>query len=197
MGGDLVGETGTATATSATSLTNSGAGFSTVGNGYAGHLVVAGTVYGVIISNTATVLTVDKWYAPASPGGAAGTTPGNVGYVILAGGQPAFWLALTANATAPALADTTLTAEIATAGGGLVRAVAVYGHTLGTNTYTLTKTFTANGSDALPVVVAKAGVFNSGPAVGGRMVFESALSNTVTMNASGDSVQVTETVTTS
>jgi hypothetical protein len=57
--------------------------------------------------------------------------------------------------------DTTLTGEIATAGGGLVRAQATYAHTAGTNTSTLTKTFTANASDALPVTVAKIGVFNA------------------------------------
>ena len=44
------------------------------------------------------------------------------------------YLALTANATAPAAGDTTLTAEIATASGGLIRATSTYDHTNGTST---------------------------------------------------------------
>src|ERR1044072_900520 len=71
------------------------------------------------------------------------------------------YIALTANATSPAAGDTTLTAEIATGGGGLIRAAATYAHTNGQATYTLTKTFTANGSDSLPVTVAKVGIFNA------------------------------------
>lgn len=109
--------------------------------------------------------------------------------------QPAAfnYIALTANSTAPAAGDTTLTAEIATAGGGLVRAQATYAHTAGTNTSTLTKTFTANGSDLLPVTVAKIGVFNASSS--GTMGYETPLSATATLSASGDSVTVTETVT--
>lgn len=109
--------------------------------------------------------------------------------------QPAAgnYMAVTANATAPAAGDTTLTAEIATAGGGLVRAQATYAHTTGTNTATLTKVFTANGSDALPVTLAKFGVFNAASA--GVMVLETLLSPTATLSASGDSVTITDTLT--
>lgn len=103
------------------------------------------------------------------------------------------YMALTANATAPAAGDTTLTAEIATAGGGLLRAQAAYAHTAGASTYTLIKTFTANGSDALPVTVAKIGIFNASAA--GTMAFETLLSATATLTVSGDQLQVTETVT--
>jgi hypothetical protein len=105
----------------------------------------------------------------------------------------ATYLALTANATAPAAGDTTLTAEIATASGGLIRAVAAYAHTGGASTYTLTKTFTANGSDALPVTVAKVGVFNAASA--GSMPWESLLGTTATVSASGDALTITETIT--
>lgn len=105
----------------------------------------------------------------------------------------ATYLALTANATAPSAGDTTLTAEIATAGGGLLRAVSTYAHTGGASTYTLTKTFTANGSDSLPVVVAKIGVFNAASV--GTMPWSSLLSPTATFSASGDATTVTETVT--
>ncbi len=103
------------------------------------------------------------------------------------------WMGLTANSAAPAAGDTTLTGEIATAGGGLVRAAGAYAHTAGTNTYTVTNAFTANGSDALPVTVAKIGVFTAASA--GTLVFETLLSATATLSASGDQLTVTQTVT--
>jgi hypothetical protein len=46
------------------------------------------------------------------------------------------WVALTANTTAPAAGDTTLTGEITTGGGGLIRKTGTYAHTGGTATYT-------------------------------------------------------------
>lgn len=109
--------------------------------------------------------------------------------------QPAAfnYVGLTANSVAPAAADTTLTGEIATAGGGLIRGQATYAHTAGTNTSTLTKTFTANGSDTLPVTVAKVGVFNASTA--GTLGYEDLLSSTATLSVSGDSVTVTFTLT--
>jgi hypothetical protein len=106
------------------------------------------------------------------------------------------YIALTASVVAPAVGDTALTGEIATVGGGLIRAQATFAHTVGTNTSTLTKTFTANGTDALPVTVAQIGVFNAaGPPVAGTIVFHTALGSTITLNVSGDSITVTETVT--
>lgn len=109
--------------------------------------------------------------------------------------QPAAfnYIGLTASTTAPAATDTTLTGEITTAGGGLIRAQATYAHTAGTNTSTLTKTFTANGSDSLPVVVAQIGVFNA--ATAGTLGYHTALSASATLNVSGDNITVTETVT--
>jgi len=105
----------------------------------------------------------------------------------------ATYIALTANATAPSASDTTLTAEIATGGGGLIRAVATYAHTGGASTYTLTKTFTANGSDSLPVTIAKIGVLNASS--GGKMPWESLLSTTAVLSAVGDALTCTETIT--
>lgn len=105
------------------------------------------------------------------------------------------YIALTANATAPAAGDTTLTAEIATASGGLIRAVATYAHTNGTATYTLTKTFTANASDSLPVTIAKIGILNASSA--GALVWETLLGTTATLSAIGDALTCTETVTVS
>lgn len=103
------------------------------------------------------------------------------------------YIALTANTTAPAAGDTALTGEITTGGGGLVRAAATYAHTNGTATLTLTKTFTANGSDSLPVTVGKVGIFNASS--GGALVWETLLGTTATLSASGDALTVTETIT--
>jgi hypothetical protein len=109
--------------------------------------------------------------------------------------QPASfnYIALTASVITPAAGDTTLTGEITTAGGGLVRAQATYAHTGGTNSSTLTKTFTANGSDSLPVTIAQIGVFNAASA--GTLGYHTALSSTATLSVAGDNVTVTETVT--
>ncbi len=103
------------------------------------------------------------------------------------------YLALSANTTSPSAGDTTLTGEITTAGGGLVRAQATYAHTGGASTYTLTKTFTANGSDSLPVTIGKVAVFNA--ASSGTMPWSSLLSPTAPVNASGDTLTITETIT--
>lgn len=96
------------------------------------------------------------------------------------------YIGLTANAAAPVATDTTLTTEVVT--GTLNRAQATYAHTNGTNTYTLTKTFTSDQS----ITVAKIGVFNA--ATAGTMVFESLLNATATL-VSGDQLQITEQVT--
>lgn len=109
--------------------------------------------------------------------------------------QPAAfnYMAVTASTTTPAAGDTTLSGEIVTAGGGLLRAQATYAHTAGTNTSTLTKTYTANSSDALPVTLAQIGVFNATSS--GTLAYHTALSATATLNVAGDNVTITETVT--
>lgn len=104
------------------------------------------------------------------------------------------WIALTANATAAGAGDTTLTGEIATASGGLIRAVSALAHTTGTNVSTMTNTFTANGSDSLPVTLAKVGLFTQ-LAVGGTLVYETLFGTTATLSASGDACAVTWTLT--
>lgn len=103
------------------------------------------------------------------------------------------YIGLTANNTAPAASDTTLTGEITTGGGGLIRAISTPAHSNGTSTYTLTKVFVANGSDVLPVTIAKIGVFNA--STSGTMMLETLLTTTATLSASSDSLTVTETVT--
>ncbi len=110
--------------------------------------------------------------------------------------QPAScnYMGLTANAAAESAANTSLPAEITTAGGGLIRKQATYAHTAGTNTSTLTATFTANGTDTLPVTVAKTGVFNH-ITTAATLDYEKLLNATTTLTASGDNVTVTFTLT--
>lgn len=103
------------------------------------------------------------------------------------------WMALTATATAPAVTDTALTGEITTGGGGLIRQSSAYAHTTSASTYTLTGTFTANGSDSLPVTIAQMGVFDATSS--GNLVFRTLISPTATLSASGDVLTVTQTVT--
>lgn len=97
------------------------------------------------------------------------------------------YIALTTDATTPALTDTTLTSELTASGLG--RAQAVYAHTGGTLTYTLTKTFTS--SDATPRTINKIGVFNAVST--GTLVFATAVPSPPTL-VSGDSLTITETV---
>jgi hypothetical protein len=115
--------------------------------------------------------------------------------MMTTGTQPAAfnWMAITASSTAPAATDTTLTGEIATSGGGLIRALTTFAHTTGTNSSTLTHTFTANGSDSLPVTLAQIGVFNASSV--GTLFVHTALSGTATLSVVGDNLTITETVT--
>lgn len=102
------------------------------------------------------------------------------------------WVALTANTTAPAAGDTTLTGEITTAGGGLIRKAGTYAHTTGAANYTITTVFTANGSDSLPVTIGKRGIFDASS--GGALVFSTLVSPTATLSASGDQLTLTDTI---
>jgi len=193
MGGDAAGFAGTATATSSTSLTMTAAGWTT--DAYIGHIITTGVVYGVITTNSATVATVDRWYTPGSPGGAAGTTPGNVAFAIMPGNAPYWYMALTTDATAAGATDTTLPSEYTVAGGGLIRKLATYAHTTGAASYSLAATFTVNGSDTgLPKTIAKIGIFNTLTGATGRIQFETLLSTTATLSAIGDQLTVTDTV---
>lgn len=201
MGGGLAPVatfTGNATATSATSLTNTGASFPTAGQGLAGQIVVCGPratsssgdaiSWGIIVSNSGTVLTIDQWYNGGT--WAAGTTPNATGaYVVLPGQAAAMYMAVTANATAPSTADTTLTAEATT--NGFARALATWAHTAAAVTYTMAKTFTATGS-LTPSKYALFGAVNT--TAGGVMPFESLIASAPVL-LSGDSVAITATVT--
>lgn len=185
---------GAATATSGTSLTNSGAAFPTAGQGLAGSVVVAWVsttvmVYMVITSNSGTVLTGDQWTNGASTTGAAGTTPPSTApYIVMPGQNPAAWMAVTANVFSPATSDTTLVGELAT--NGFTRAVGTYAHTAAASTYTLVHLWTATGTETINNE-AQFGAANS--TAGGVMPFESAEPSPPTL-VSGDTLQNTVTI---
>lgn len=189
---------GAATAATATTLTNSGAAFPTAGQGLAGKIVVAcpnsagvgSKVWGVIVSNTATALTVDQWYDPTSTTGAAGTTPNaTASYVIVPGQAPAPWMAVTQNAAAAAASDTTLTAELTTA--DWLRAIGTYAHTAAASTYTLVHLWTSTTT----VTINKEAQFGACNTTGGGvMPFESAEPSPPTL-VSGDTLTNTVTIT--
>src|SRR5258708_3535670 len=189
---------GTATASTATTLTNSGAAFPTAGQGLAGGIVAVGanssgtgaTVYGVIVSNTATALTVDQRYNGTSTSGAAGSTPNATGqYIIVPGQNPASWLAVTANVFTPATTDTTLAGELTS--NGFSRAVGTYSHTAAATTYSLAHTWTASGT----ATITNEAVFGAAnTTAGGVMPFESAEPNSPTL-VSGDTLANTITIT--
>lgn len=201
--GGVLGQTGTASATSATSLTGGteSPGGSHAASDAAGLIIVAWSsgAYGLVVSNTtgtSPVYTIDRWYTPGSPGGAAAATPsGTTGYTLLSASAAAYFMGLTANASAPGAGDVTLAAEITTASGGLIRKICPTAHTASANSYTLTPVFTANGSDSLPVTIAKIGVSQSMVSTV-RNLFQTLLNVTATLSASGDQLTITETVTT-
>ena len=212
MSGDvsgLDGLTGTATASSATTLTNTGAAFPTAtsaaGNaGLQGKIVIANTttawVAGVILSNTATVLTVDQWYAIPFTG-AAGTTPAaTANYCVLPHGMWLPWVFLSTDATTPAAGDVCRTADGLFGNGGAA-STATEQTANGLARAYLQATFPSAGeyqfvhqwtyTGASSVVLAKVGACNSLAAAGTLLGFDTLLNATATLNASGDSVTVT------
>lgn len=199
MGGGLppvATMTGTLSAISATTATNASAAFPTAGQALAGCIVVVGPnasgtgaiSFGVIVSNTATVLTIDKWYNGGT--WATGTTPNATGlYTVLPGQMPAMFQAVTSDAGAASAADTTLASEATT--NGFARALTVWAHTAAATTYTLTVTFTATGT----LTVNKEAQFAAAnTTAGGAMPFESAMPSPPTL-VSGDTLQVVATIT--
>jgi len=204
------GVTGTATATSATTLTNSGAAFPTTGGvntGLPGHVVYcpAAGVYGVIVSNTATILTVDQWTSQSSATGAAGSTPASTAiYSICPGAGIAGWIGLSTNSAAAAAGDVLRTADGLFADGttsaaateqttnGLSRAY-VQATLPGSTQSALAYTWTYTGSSS--VAIAKAVLCNSKAAAGSLLILETLLSATATVNSSGDTIALTWTIT--
>ncbi len=203
LGGDLlVGDTGTSTsAPTVTTLSDTGKAWTV--NGYVGHVVSIGSTYGVVLSNTATVLTIDMWHTPTAPDTVA-TTPASGVYVISAGQAPAWYIGISVTNTTPLIADTFLNnagsiSELWAAGGGLNRARATWAHTTAAASYTLTKQFTMAAADGSSLTLNKIGVFSAqvtaapSAATSGPMLFETAVPSPPTL-VPGDQVTFTETV---
>src|SRR3954451_19319920 len=119
-----------------------------------------------------------------------------------AGAQPAVfqYMATSTSVAAASAANTTLPSEVVVgtpageaAGGGLLRAQATWAYNSGTGVTTLTKTFTANANDALPITLGKIGLFNATSA--GTLAYETLLNAPVTLSVVGDNAAITHTVT--
>jgi len=205
-GGGQTGLIGAGTAATATTLTTN---LTLVTNAWAGYRVYVystssnNIVWGNVLSNTnaasASVLTVDRWYNAATPGGSAGTTPTTPWAFILAdGGVVSGWFCgMTTTNITPAAGDTTMTGEYTTAGGGYIRKISPYSLTSGTSpmTYTLTPVFTGNGSDSYPQTFYAVSFGPSMVNTAALQKFETSLNASATVAASGDQVTVTETCT--
>jgi hypothetical protein len=140
--------TGANVSYTATSMTDTGAAFPTGASDLTGRVIWSGAVYGVIMKNTATVVTVDKWHSATAPGTTGSTPAANATYAI-GGYARAFYLALSSDGTAPASGDQYLAGEfISSTDSGLVRAVATYAHTAGQMSFTLSNTYTSNPAGA-------------------------------------------------
>jgi len=98
------------------------------------------------------------------------------------------WIALTTDATAAAAGDTTLASEETT--NGLARAQATDTHTASATSSLLSKTFTYTGSTSK--VIAKVGLFDQ--SANGRLILETVLSSTATVNANGDTLTINWTI---
>ena len=99
---------------------------------------------------------------------------------------PANWVALSSDTNPPLAGDGPLPGEITS--GTLSRAQGSYAHTNGTNTATVTKTFTSDQA----VTVNKMGLYTAGP-TGGTLAFSDIIDPSVLRN--GDALTVSNVVT--
>lgn len=195
------------TAPTSTTYTLDGVGAPGSTTAYNGQRIMAGStavgdVYGIAQSNTNAappVVTVDRWYNAATPGGAAATTPVAGPWIIPDGPTAVRFMGLSANTTSLGTpsTNTSLPGEITTAGGGLIRQACAWAHTASTAVTTLTAVFTANGSDSLPVTLGSEGTFSSMvvAAVVQTMFFNTLFSPTATLSSIGDQLTATQTIT--
>lgn len=186
-----------ATATSATSVTVTGTPL-TASNLGTPQLGVAGLrvwmpvtnvttapVYGNIVSNTTSVITIDQWWTVSD---GTGTTPGSTNALHIAPGgiSACRFMALTTNASAASASNTTLAGEITN--NGAARALATYAHTYGNSTLTLQKAFSITGTIT---AIHRAGLFTALTAAGADpMIYETVLNVDATV-ANGDTLTVT------
>lgn len=175
----------------ATTLTDTGQSWTT--DQWKAHAVVFATStgalgFGVVLSNTGTILTVDGWWRVGNWGASAITGPLTTGfYAILPGAVPEAWSALSTTVQSGAAGDTTLAGEIG-GGDGLSRALwTSYTHSAASTSYSNAKTYTATSTKTV----------NSGAGFtaqnSGRMPFEYAEPNAPTL-VSGDTLAQTRTV---
>ncbi len=214
VGGDTFSKTGSTTsAPTATTATDTGGAFSASAagangvhqGGLVGHMIVMATAFGVIISNTSTVITIDMWHTFGNPDTAA-TTPSTGAYYILPGQAPAMFNGISVATRAFNAADQMLSndgttiSELWFSGGGLKRKLTTFAHTIGTSTFTQSATWTANGSDTLPQTIGKWGAFaaevTAAPttSTSGPLLFNTNPTS-ATLSAVGDNVTITDTVT--
>lgn len=182
---------GTASATTATSLTTTGL----TAGALVDHIIACGpnatgtgaVCYGVCTANTTTVITVDRWYDPTAPSGAAiGPPNATCKYQVIPGSAPAAYLAVSSTVQSGLATDTTLAGELST--NGFSRAFwTTYTHSASASSYSLAKTFTASGN----ATINSEGLFTA--ASGGTLAFESAETSPPTL-VSGDTLAQTVTV---
>lgn len=155
------------------------------------HTTTNAPVYGNVISNTTSVVTVDKWW---NVDDTTGTTPtSGDGFIIAPGGIASVrFMALTTNSSAASASDTTLASEITN--NGASRALATYAHTQGAATFTLQKAYSITGT---LTAIHKMGLFCALSSAGADpMVFETVLNQDATVG-NGDTLTVTDTITVS
>ncbi len=104
-------------------------------------------------------------------------------------GAAAIYVGLSSNSTAPAATDTVLAGEISNA-NGLGRAIASVGHTAGSTSSVLSKTWTYTGS--VSVTINKVALFNAGAA--GAMTHEAAVISAPTVTSPGDTLTINYTM---
>lgn len=208
---------GTGSAATATTLTTSN---TLVTNATAGHRIYVYTASGNVfawancISNTnaanASVITVDQWYVPLTPGGSAAATPGTPwAWVIVDGGMTSSWFSAIGTggsgwaAGDHSIATSSGSTEYTQAGGTLIRKICPTATTSGvaSRTVTLVPVFTANATDVanLPKVISVIAFFTSMvvsfAGAGGPMKFIDAISPTATIAALNDQLTATEVIT--
>jgi hypothetical protein len=195
------------TAPTATTVTLDGKAAPGSTTAYQGQRIAIGsTAVGVVWGNCGTntnaappVITVDRWYNAATPGGVAATTPLAGPWITLDGVAPSWFMGLSASVVALGTpsTNTSLPGEIVTAGGGLVRQQCPWAHTASAATTTLTPVFVANGTDVLPVTLGSVGTFNSMVVAffPQSMFFNTLFSSTATLSSVGDQLTVTQTIT--
>lgn len=153
--------------------------------------ITTAPVYGNIISNTTNSAVVDKWWDAVDGTGA--TPAATNAFIIGAGGISSIrFMALTTEASAASVSNTTLNTEITTSGAG--RALATYAHSFGTATSTLQKAYSITGT---LTNIHRMGLFCALSSAGADpMIFETVLNQDATVG-NGDTLTVTDTITVS